>query len=196
MRSAIALPNSAFIPVSFANSAAWSSFLEQNERGASCLGPVSGQEAQRERYQATAAALSRDPVEVGMTAIISAALVFLVFITHRLRFTREVFALDNCALVDAIAAGFSSDIDDPIAGPFGFGEKNSLAFREKAHGHGIDQDIAVICRVKFDLAGTGIVLAGDGHLLTNRGTVTAPGPAALRSGWRLGSATAISGLNS
>ena len=40
--------------------AAWSSFLEQNERGASCLGPVSGQEAQRERYKATAAALS-DP---------------------------------------------------------------------------------------------------------------------------------------
>src|SRR5690606_23623772 len=40
--------------------AAWSSFLEQNERGASCLGPVSGQAAQRERYAATAAALG-DP---------------------------------------------------------------------------------------------------------------------------------------
>src|SRR5690606_33259419 len=40
--------------------AAWSSFLEQNERGASCLGPVSGQDAQRERYTATATAL-RDP---------------------------------------------------------------------------------------------------------------------------------------
>lgn len=46
--------------------AAWSSFLEQNERGASCLGPVSGQEAQRERYQATAAALG-DP---GQTTVV------------------------------------------------------------------------------------------------------------------------------
>ena len=42
--------------------AAWSSFLEQNERGASCLGPVSGQAAQRERYAATVHAL-RDPAQ-------------------------------------------------------------------------------------------------------------------------------------
>lgn len=40
--------------------AAWSSFLEQNERGASCLGPVSGQAEQRERYAATLRALA-DP---------------------------------------------------------------------------------------------------------------------------------------
>jgi arsenite/tail-anchored protein-transporting ATPase len=33
--------------------AAWSTFMEQNERGASCLGPVSGQAAQRERYETT-----------------------------------------------------------------------------------------------------------------------------------------------
>jgi len=39
---------------------AWSSFLEQNERGASCLGPVSGQAEQRDRYAATVATLS-DP---------------------------------------------------------------------------------------------------------------------------------------
>ena len=38
--------------------AAWSGFMEQNERGASCLGPVSGQEAQRERYEATVSALT------------------------------------------------------------------------------------------------------------------------------------------
>jgi arsenite/tail-anchored protein-transporting ATPase len=37
---------------------AWSSFLEQNERGASCLGPVAGQAEQRERYAATVRALS------------------------------------------------------------------------------------------------------------------------------------------
>jgi arsenite/tail-anchored protein-transporting ATPase len=38
--------------------AAWSSFLEQNERGASCLGPVAGQAEQRERYAATLRALT------------------------------------------------------------------------------------------------------------------------------------------
>jgi arsenite/tail-anchored protein-transporting ATPase len=40
--------------------AAWSSFLEQNQRGASCLGPVSGQAEQRDRYAATLRALA-DP---------------------------------------------------------------------------------------------------------------------------------------
>jgi hypothetical protein len=40
--------------------AAWSGFLEQNERGASCLGPVSGRPEQQERYAATVRAL-RDP---------------------------------------------------------------------------------------------------------------------------------------
>jgi arsenite-transporting ATPase len=48
--------------------AAWSSFLEQNARGASCLGPVSGQTAQRERYAATAAAL-RDPARTTVVLV-------------------------------------------------------------------------------------------------------------------------------
>lgn len=38
--------------------AAWSSFLEQNERGASCLGPVAGQKAQQARYVAASEMLS------------------------------------------------------------------------------------------------------------------------------------------
>jgi arsenite/tail-anchored protein-transporting ATPase len=48
--------------------AAWSSFLEQNERGASCLGPVSGQAEQRERYAATVVALS-DPAMTTMVLV-------------------------------------------------------------------------------------------------------------------------------
>jgi len=47
---------------------AWSSFLEQNERGASCLGPVSGQAEQRERYAATVAALS-DPAQTTVVLV-------------------------------------------------------------------------------------------------------------------------------
>jgi len=47
---------------------AWSSFLEQNERGASCLGPVSGQAEQRERYAATVAALS-DPASTTVVLV-------------------------------------------------------------------------------------------------------------------------------
>jgi arsenite/tail-anchored protein-transporting ATPase len=38
--------------------AAWSSFLEQNERGASCLGLVAGQAEQRKQYAATLRALT------------------------------------------------------------------------------------------------------------------------------------------
>jgi arsenite/tail-anchored protein-transporting ATPase len=41
--------------------AAWSNFLDTNERGASCLGPASGLKMQHERYAATVRALS-DPV--------------------------------------------------------------------------------------------------------------------------------------
>lgn len=37
--------------------AAWSGFLETNKQGTSCLGPLSGLNAQKERYQATIAAL-------------------------------------------------------------------------------------------------------------------------------------------
>lgn len=40
--------------------AAWSEFLDSNERGASCLGPASGLQMQHERYAATVRALS-DP---------------------------------------------------------------------------------------------------------------------------------------
>jgi arsenite/tail-anchored protein-transporting ATPase len=40
--------------------AAWSDFLDSNERGASCLGPASGLKMQHERYAATVRALS-DP---------------------------------------------------------------------------------------------------------------------------------------
>lgn len=38
--------------------AAWSTFIDENERGASCLGPLSGLKNQQERYQAALAALS------------------------------------------------------------------------------------------------------------------------------------------
>ncbi|MBI4540963.1 MAG: arsenical pump-driving ATPase [Gemmatimonadetes bacterium] len=40
--------------------AAWTAFLDSNERGASCLGPASGLTMQRERYRETVAALA-DP---------------------------------------------------------------------------------------------------------------------------------------
>lgn len=48
--------------------AAWSSFLDQNERGASCLGPVSGQPEQRDRYAATVEALT-DPARTSVVLV-------------------------------------------------------------------------------------------------------------------------------
>jgi arsenite/tail-anchored protein-transporting ATPase len=48
--------------------AAWSGFLEQNARGASCLGPVAGQADKRVRYAATVEAL-RDPASTTVVLV-------------------------------------------------------------------------------------------------------------------------------
>ena len=48
--------------------AAWSGFIDDNPEGASCLGPSSGLETQRERYQAAAEAL-RDPAQTTLVLV-------------------------------------------------------------------------------------------------------------------------------
>ncbi len=48
--------------------AAWSGFIDDNPGGASCLGPSSGLETQRERYQAAAEAL-RDPARTTLVLV-------------------------------------------------------------------------------------------------------------------------------
>lgn len=48
--------------------AAWSGFLAANERGSSCLGPLSGLKTQQEKYAATVAALS-DPAQTTLILV-------------------------------------------------------------------------------------------------------------------------------
>ena len=48
--------------------AAWSGFIDENPGGASCLGPASGLETQRERYEAAASAL-RDPARTTLVLV-------------------------------------------------------------------------------------------------------------------------------
>ena len=48
--------------------AAWSGFIDENPGGASCLGPSSGLETQRERYEAAAQAL-RDPARTTLVLV-------------------------------------------------------------------------------------------------------------------------------
>ena len=48
--------------------AAWSGFIDENPGGASCLGPASGLETQRERYEAAASAL-RDPARTMLVLV-------------------------------------------------------------------------------------------------------------------------------
>ena len=48
--------------------AAWSGFIDENPGGASCLGPASGLETQRERYEAAAEAL-RDPARTTLVLV-------------------------------------------------------------------------------------------------------------------------------
>ena len=48
--------------------AAWSGFLADNERGASCLGPLSGLKTQQEKYSATVATLT-DPAQTTLVLV-------------------------------------------------------------------------------------------------------------------------------
>lgn len=48
--------------------AAWSGFIDENPEGASCLGPVSGLQSQRDRYAAAAAAL-RDSIQTTLVLV-------------------------------------------------------------------------------------------------------------------------------
>lgn len=69
--------------------AAWTDFLDSNERGASCLGPASGLTMQRERYRETVAALA-DPAR---TRLILVARPEMGALTEAARTGRELAAL-------------------------------------------------------------------------------------------------------
>ncbi len=92
--------------------AAWCGFMEQNERGASCLGPVSGQEAQRERYEATLGALT----DADQTTVVLVSRPEPSALEEAERTRRELGALglDNQQLIlNGIFR--ASDSSDPLA---------------------------------------------------------------------------------
>jgi arsenite/tail-anchored protein-transporting ATPase len=92
--------------------AAWSGFLEQNERGASCLGPVAGMPEQQERYAATVRAL-RDP-ERTTVVLVSRPEERALEEAERTRGELAELGLDNQRLIlnGTFEAG---DRDDPLA---------------------------------------------------------------------------------
>ena len=64
------------------------------------------------------------------------------------------FSARHGGAVDAVAAGFGADIDHGVAHAGGGGGEDAVGL-EDAHGHGIDQRVAVIGGVEIDLAAHG-----------------------------------------
>ena len=56
--------------------------------------------------------------------------------------------------MDAVAPGRGADVDDRISDPGGLGMEDALGVRQ-AHGHGVDQDVAVVSGVEVAFAAHG-----------------------------------------
>ena len=92
--------------------AAWSDYIEENPEGASCLGPVSGLEAQRERYTAAVEALQ----DGGRTTLVLVSRPDTGALTEAARSSRELrdLGIENQQL--ALNGVFrAQDTGDPLA---------------------------------------------------------------------------------
>jgi len=92
--------------------AAWSDFIEENPEGASCLGPVSGLEAQQERYTEAVEALN-DP---GRTTLVLVSRPETAALKEAARSSRELRALGITNQQLALNGVFRArDAGDPLA---------------------------------------------------------------------------------
>src|SRR5690606_13000934 len=61
------------------------------------------------------------------------------------------FCRGHCRAANAVAAGFCAEVNDWKTNALGFGKEDRVRLR-KACGKCVDQDVAVIARVKFNFA--------------------------------------------
>lgn len=92
--------------------AAWSGFLDENARGSSCLGPLSGQQEKRERYADTTSVLS-DPDQTMLVLVARAEVGALAEADRTWRELGEVGLRRVHLVVNAIFT--ATDRDDPLA---------------------------------------------------------------------------------
>ncbi|TXI78208.1 MAG: arsenical pump-driving ATPase [Dechloromonas sp.] len=90
---------------------AWSGFIDTNQNGASCLGPLAGLEKQKALYAATVARLS-DPAE---TRVMLVARADAAALREAERTRRELAELGIANIRLAINGLFTAASDDPIA---------------------------------------------------------------------------------
>ena len=91
---------------------AWSGFLATNERGSSCLGPLSGLKTQQEKYEATVAALS----DAGLTTLVLVTRPDKSAIAEAERTSLELEALGLKHQLLMINGVFhAANSDDPVA---------------------------------------------------------------------------------
>ncbi len=92
--------------------AAWSDYIEKNPEGASCLGPVSGLEAQQERYSAAVEALQDDD----RTTLVLVSRPDEAALKEAARSSRELLDLDVTNQRLVVNGVFrAQDPDDPLA---------------------------------------------------------------------------------
>lgn len=126
--------------------AAWTSFIEHNAGGTSCLGPLAGLSAQRSLYAASNAAL-RDPSK---TTLVLVARPERAAFAEAERTRRELAALGVTNLTLLINAVFrATDRSDPVA--------RALEARTVAALAAIPEGIAALPRVEVPLLPFGLV---------------------------------------
>jgi arsenite/tail-anchored protein-transporting ATPase len=154
--------------------AAWSDFLDTNERGASCLGPASGLQMQHERYAGTVRALS-DPSRTLLVLVTRPEGGALAEAARSSRDLAEVGLRNQHLVINGVFE--ATDRSDPLAVALEEGGRQAL--------EAMPAGLASVLSSRIPLGGENIVglgavrrlLAGDGA--ANEAESTAPEVAEL-----------------
>jgi arsenite/tail-anchored protein-transporting ATPase len=139
--------------------AAWSDFLDTNERGASCLGPASGLKMQHERYAATVRALS-DPFRTLLVLVTRPEGGALGEAARSSRELAEVGLRNQHLVINGVFE--ASDRSDPLARALEDGGRRAL--------DAMPADLASVPSSRIPLRGENIVgLGAVRRMLAERG---------------------------
>jgi arsenite-transporting ATPase len=126
--------------------AAWSGFLDNNMRGATCLGPASGLKQQHERYNATLAVLS-DPKQTTLVMVSRADVIALQEAARSGEELRQQGLVNQHLIINGVFR--TSEKDDPVAQAFQQRNKDAL--------DALPESLAKIPQTRIGLQGQNIV---------------------------------------
>jgi arsenite/tail-anchored protein-transporting ATPase len=139
--------------------AAWSEFLDSNERGASCLGPASGLQMQHERYAETVRALS-DPSRTLLVLVTRAEAGAMGEAARSSRELAEVGLRNQHLVINGVFE--ATDLSDPLALALEEGGRRAL--------EAMPANLASVASSRIPLRGENIVgLGAVRRMLAERG---------------------------